>query len=104
MKHDPKITAILLAMFIVTQLIGLYVVGYYSDQKVVNGNVENVSSPSLPFGLETPKIEKQSEYQGLFVSIIISFIFAILIFFLLTRFKVHFFLKLWFLLVVIVSL
>ena len=105
MKHNPKITAILLAMFIVTQLIGMYVVSYYSPVKVVNQQVTEVTNaPSLPLGLETPRVEKESQYPGLFLGIVVAFIFAILLFLLLTRFKVEFVLKLWFFIVVVIAL
>src|SRR3989344_5182739 len=102
MKHNSKITAILLAMFIATQLIGIYVVSYYSPVKVVApGNIViNETSPQLPFGLETPRVERESQYQGLFLGVVVAFIFAILLFLLLTRFKVEFVLKLWFFIVV----
>jgi len=105
MKHNPKITAILLGMFIVTQLIGMYVVSYYAPVKVVDKQVTEVSSPpSLPLGLETPRVEKESQYSGLFIGIVVAFIFAILLFLLLTRFKVEFILKLWFFIVVVIAL
>src|SRR3990167_1218258 len=105
MKHNPKITAILLAMFIVTQLIGIYVVSYYSPVKVVNQQVTEVTNaPSLPLGLETPRVEKESQYPGLFLGIVVAFIFAILLFLLLTKFKIEFILKLWFFIVVVIAL
>src|SRR3989344_7538138 len=104
MKHNPKITFVLLAMFIASQLIGIYVVSYYSPVRVVDGNVIDVPAPSLPFGLETPQVERQSQYQELFIGIIIAFILAILIFLFLTKFKVEFVLKLWFFIVVVIAL
>ncbi len=104
MKHNVKITALLLAMFVISQLIGIYVVNFYSPVKIVNGNVTDITSPSLPFGLETPKIEKASDYPPLFAGIIISFIFAILLFFLLTKFRVEFVLRIWFFTVVVIAL
>lgn len=93
MKHNPKITFVLLAMFIASQLIGIYVVSHYlSDQN------------PLPFGMDSPKIESQSDYISIFPSIIIAFVFAILIFFFLTKFRVEFVLKLWFFIVVVIAL
>ncbi len=93
MKHTIKVTAIILAMFVVTQFIGLYVVNYYSpDDKV------------LPFGLDTPEIEKESDYYSLFSGIIIAFVIAILLLFFLMKFKVEFILKLWFFVVVTIAL
>ncbi|HEB47102.1 MAG TPA: hypothetical protein ENI22_01390, partial [Candidatus Pacearchaeota archaeon] len=93
MKHNLKITAILLAMFVVTQMIGIYTVNHY----LVPDNV-------LPFGLEPPEIEKESDYYSIFPGIIIAFIIAILLFFFLTRLKIEFVLKLWFFVVVLLAL
>ena len=53
MKHNIKITLILLIMFLVTQFIGLYVVNHYS-------NPEN----PLPYGMETPEIQDNSDFYG----------------------------------------
>jgi len=104
MKHNLKITSILLAMFILTQFIGLYVVNYYSSVKVIDGSVVEVSAPSLPFGLETPELKENKEFNQIFVSIIIAFIIAISLLFLLTKFKARFILKLWFFAVVVLAL
>lgn len=107
MKHNLKITIILLAMFITSQLIGIYVVNHYSPIKVINNEVTQVPSQEvqeLPFGLESPRVERESQYNSLFLALVVAFIFAILLFILLTRFKVEFILKLWFLIVVIIAL
>ena len=64
-------------MFIVTQFIGIYVVDFYSPVKVVGGNVIEVDSPDLPFGLETPKLKENREFNYAFGSIIFAFIIAI---------------------------
>lgn len=93
MKHTLRIIAIILAMFVITQFIGLYVVDYYLAE-------EN----ELPLGLETPEIEKESDYYGFFSGIVIAFIIAILLLFFLMKFKVEFILKLWFFIVVVISL
>ena len=93
MKHNLKITFILLAMFLVTQFIGLYVVDHYLDQ-----------DNSLPYGLETPDIQQEKDFYDMFPSIIIAFIIAIVLLFLLTRFKAQFILKTWFFLVVLIAL
>jgi len=93
MKHNLKITAIILIMFVITQFIGLYVVDHYFSE-------EN----ELPFGLETPEIEKEADYSVFFGLIIIAFIIAIFLFFFLTKFKIAFILKLWFFVVVVIAL
>jgi len=109
MKHNIKITAILLAMFLVTQLIGLYVVNFYSPIKVVKTETGviipvNVSAPQLPYGMETPEFQNQSDFYDIFPSIIIAFIVAIFLLFILTRFKAEFILRLWFFAVVAIAL
>ncbi len=91
MKHNIKITAILLLMFLVTQFIGLYVIDHYT--KV-----------DLPLGLDSPELKEEREYNQMFISIIIAFVIAIGLLLLLTHFKAEFLLKLWFLIVVIIAL
>ena len=93
MKHNVKITAILLIMFILTQFIGLYVVNYYSAE-----------DKTLPYGLETPQPEQQSEFYIIFSQILLAFIIAVLLLFFLTKFKVEFLLKIWFFVVVMIAL
>ena len=104
MKSKLKITIILLLMFIVTQFIGLYVVNYYSSTKIIEGAVTNISAPALPFGLETPEIKEEIDFYKFFPSIIIAFIIAISLLFLLSKFNAAFILKLWFFLVVVIAL
>jgi len=91
MKHNVKITAILLLMFLATQFIGLYVVNYYSDK-------------DLPLGLDSPKLEEGREYNQMFLSILVAFVIAIGLLLLLTHFKAEFLLRIWFLIVVIIAL
>ena len=93
MKHTLKITAIILAMFVITQFIGLYVVDHYLSE-------EN----DLPLGLETPEIEKEADYFKILPGIVTAFIIAILLLFFLMRFKIGFVLKLWFFVVVVIAL
>lgn len=93
MKHNLKITVLILVMFLITQFIGIYVTNNYLNE-------EN----NLPFGLEPPQIEKESDYSILLVGIIFAFVIAILIFLFLTKFKIEFLLKLWFFVVVTIAL
>ena len=88
MKHKLIIILVLLGMFLVTQFIGLYVVNHYSQN-------------TLPYGMEPPK---DIDPVSFFPSIIIAFIIAIALFFLLTKFKVEFILKLWFFVVIVLAL
>jgi presenilin-like A22 family membrane protease len=93
MKHNWKIIAILLGMFLVTQFIGLYVVDYYS-----------MDGHDLPFGMQTPEIEEERDFYSIFPSIIIAFVIAVALLFLLNKFDMAFILKLWFFIVVVIAL
>ncbi len=105
MKHRLKITIILLAMFVLTQFIGLYIVDHYSTTKVIEGVVvKNVTAPSLPYGLETPEPVEQTDFASFLISMIIAFIFAISLMLILTKIKAEFILKLWFYFVVVIAL
>ncbi|MFB6246097.1 MAG: presenilin family intramembrane aspartyl protease, partial [Candidatus Pacearchaeota archaeon] len=93
MKHKPKVVAVLLVMFLVTQFIGLYVVNYY-----------NSPDNELPYGMEPPKIQEEKEYYSIFPSLIIAFLIAVAVLFLLMKFRIEVILRLWFLLVVTLAL
>ena len=90
MKHNLKITAIILSMFLLTQIIGVFVVDFYL------GNF-------LPYGLGA-SFSGQQNYTPSFVSIIISFVIAISLFFILTKYKIKHALRIWFFVVVLIAL
>ena len=52
MKHNKKITIIILIMFLIAQFIGLYVVNTYAQEKVVNGEIVNKPSYIVPVEME----------------------------------------------------
>tara|TARA_Y100000310_G_scaffold24394_1_gene23430 strand:+ start:1766 stop:2695 length:930 start_codon:yes stop_codon:yes gene_type:complete len=104
MEKKVKITFILLSLFILTQFIGIYVVGFYSPVKVIDGNIIEVDSPDLPFGLETPELKENKEFNYAFGSIIFAFIIAISLLLLLSKFNIEFFIRLWFFVVVLIAL
>lgn len=94
MKHNVKVTIFLLALFVVTQVIGLYVVNHY-----LNDNNE------LPYGMTPPQVEKESDFATqLLPSIIVAFVLAILILFFLMKFRAELILKIWFFVVVAIAL
>lgn len=80
-------------MFLVTQFIGLYVVNHYSQE-----------NNKLPYGMDRPEIEKDSDFYKVFPSIIIAFILAVAILFLLNKFDAVFILRMWFFIVIIIAL
>ncbi len=92
MKHNLQITIILISMFIVTQLIGLWVINAYEK-----------SDLKLPYNMDPPVPEKQSLSSGL-TSMLIAFSFAIFLFFLLTKIKAEKFIRLWFFVVTILAI
>jgi presenilin-like A22 family membrane protease len=105
MKHNVKITIILLSMFLITQFIGLYVINSdpFHITTEINNETQVVANPSLSW-IQPPEIQQQSDFGFYFGSLIFAFIFAILLFFLLTRFKVDFILRMWFFIVIIIAL
>ncbi|VVB82368.1 Signal-peptide peptidase, presenilin aspartyl protease [uncultured archaeon] len=92
-------------MFVITQLIGLYVVGanVFNQTQEINGTTIAVTNPVL-YALQPPQIQQQSDFSMYFGSMIFAFVIAIVILFLLTRFKIDFILKAWFFIVVAIAL
>lgn len=91
-------------MFLLTQFIGLYVINQYSPIKIIQGQVTNsTTNISLPYGMETPEIQQQ-DFLTMLPSIILAFVLAILIIFLLTKTKADIILKIWFFVVVVLAL
>jgi presenilin-like A22 family membrane protease len=83
MKHRLKTTLILLEMFLLTQFIGLFVIASYN-------------SHGLPEAFESNEVS--------LLSIIPSFIFAILLILFLMKYKQKIIMRIWFTLVVIIAL
>ncbi len=84
----------MLGLFIVTQLIGIYVVGFYLGD-----------SNELPYGMAPPQIEQETDFYTSFLpSIVLAFIIAVVILFLLMKFKAELILRIWFFVVVIIAL
>ena len=99
MKHNLKITVILLVMFLLTQFIGLVVLsaGVPDIQVGENKTIGDV------VGLPEP--ETQKEHTNLFLTgILPAFIIAIVLLFLLMKFKIEIILRLWFFAVVTIAL
>jgi presenilin-like A22 family membrane protease len=74
-----------MSMFIITQLIGLYIVNFYNSP-------DNI----LPYNMEPPP---EMEQGISFVSILFAFVIAISLFFLLTKLKAEIVLRVWFFIV-----
>jgi len=84
MKHNIKITIILLSMFLLAQLIGLAVIYAYHPVKMpveINGTMQNVTTNPLPYGLEPPEVKPESSL----ISILFAFAIAFTILFFIMR-------------------
>jgi presenilin-like A22 family membrane protease len=92
-------------MFLITQFIGLYVINVdiFNQEAEVNGEMQPVTNPILS-SFQPPEIQQQSDFGFYFGSLIFAFVFAILLFFLLTKFKIDSVLRAWFFVVIIISL
>jgi len=106
LKHTIKITIILISLFFVAQLIGIYVANVYlpNVEQVVNqttGEITNKTVYNLPYGLDPPADIKPQESV---ISIIIALCVAVVIMLLLMKFKAEMFLRLWFTIVVILGI
>ena len=84
MKHNVKITIILILMFVITQFIGLFVISIYLHP----GN-------TLPFNMQPPA-EIDPNDPGIFISIFIAFVIAIGLFFVLTKINAEKLIRFWF--------
>jgi len=89
MKHNAKITAILLIMFFVTQLIGLFVIYRYMPKDV-----------ALPYGFEPPEMSPGFSLINIFVAMVV----AIVLIFALMRIRAELFLRLWFFVVIVIAI
>ena len=105
MKHNKKITIILIAMFLVTQFIGLAVqhADIFHIQQEINGTMVDVSNPQLEW-IQPPEPQNKEESIGMLGSLIFAFILAVTILFFLSKFKVEFILRAWFFLVVVIAI
>ncbi|MDD5192671.1 MAG: presenilin family intramembrane aspartyl protease [Candidatus Nanoarchaeia archaeon] len=88
MKHNLKITVILILLFLITQIIGLFVVNFYQ-------------SSQIPYGMEPPS---DINPQTSIISILFAFALAITLFFILTRINAEKFIRLWFFAVTVIAI
>jgi presenilin-like A22 family membrane protease len=89
MKHTAKITIILLTMFVIAQFIGLFVINFYINTDLPYG-----------FGQSGGELDGPSG----FVSLIIALVVAIALVFLLARIRAKFVMRIWFFVVVMITL
>ncbi len=91
MKHTKKVTYILIAMFFLSQLIGLAVLNSYVDWEKT-GEQGKMIFRDLPFHQERPKIDESSSVVWIIAAVLIGTGIALLLF----RFNMHLLWKAWF--------
>ena len=89
MKHNLKVTIILLLLFICSHLIGLYIINHYLP-----------AESSLPLNIEKPQFAEETSYLPIFITIMVATGLALL----LIKFKALKLWKFWFLLSVFMTL
>jgi presenilin-like A22 family membrane protease len=96
-KENIKVAVILIGMFFITQLLGLFIVNFYMNDGV-----------SLPYGFEEPKDVYKADTSGVQYSFLGSFlpslIIVLFIFFILMRIKSAIFIRGWFFIVITLAL
>ena len=90
MKHTLIVTILLVAMFLGSQIIGLFITKHYLPEQ------KGEPPKELPFDIERPQIEEKTSYLPIFISILL----ATLIAFALIKFKAYKLWKLWFFLAI----
>lgn len=106
MKHNWKVTSILITMFVLAQLIGLYVASVYAPEthQVLNqttGEIENKTSYKIPYGMGPPE---EVEPASSVTSILIALAIAVGLMLLLMKLRAEVFLRGWFFLVVVMGI
>tara|TARA_Y100000310_G_C20678973_1_gene814755 strand:- start:1781 stop:2722 length:942 start_codon:yes stop_codon:yes gene_type:complete len=96
MKHPKKLTLLLITLFFVTQIIGLFVISAYAPitTQITNeqGELVNKTSYNLPYGTEPPS---DIDPKSTVISIVIALVLAITIIFILMKFNAAVLLKIW---------
>ncbi len=98
MKHSPKITLILLALFLAAQFMGLAILYKYIDP-VLTEETGKTTFRELPIG-ERPPVEEQTS----FIPIILTILLGTGLLLLLIKYHLQWVWKGWFLLAVVISL
>jgi len=106
MKHTLKVTIILLSMFFIAQLIGIFVASQYLPQTVEVFNTqtntfETQDVYNLPYGVTPPE---ETTPLGSIFSILIALVIAVFLMFILMKVKAEWFLRIWFFIVVTLGL
>jgi presenilin-like A22 family membrane protease len=101
MKHDFKVTLILVFIFLVSQIAGLYIINQNLElNQDPKTGVLNESTHELPAGMERPDVDEDFSWLFIFGAIIIGTIMVLI----LVRFKQKKLWKLWYLSAVVMCI
>ena len=91
MKHTKQVTYILIAMFLLSQIIGIFVLNGYVDKEksILEGKTV---FKDLPFHQERPEIEESTSVFWLVIAVLIGTGIALLLF----KYNLHLLWKAWF--------
>ncbi len=98
MKHHPKVVAVLLGLFLLSQFLGLAVLQMYIDP-VKSADAGKVVFKDLPIG-ERPPLEEDTSYVPMMIAVLVGTVILLL----LIKFNLHWVWKIWFLIAVVMSL
>jgi len=114
MKHNLKITLVIIVMFLISMLIGLAVVHSYdvhfgkTSQKIANETNVTIENPDVSIirGTVPPpmEIKRTIDVVSILLSIIVAIAIAVILFFIFSKIRVHIVLKIWFIVVVFICL
>lgn len=100
MKHTTTITLLLIGVFLLSQLVGLWIVDQYIDHSKSSEQEGTVWQP-LPYSMERPPVDNQStSFIPLFIAILLGTGLVLL----LIKYNLSIILKIWFFLVIIITL
>jgi presenilin-like A22 family membrane protease len=99
MKHTLKVTLILVALFFLSQVVGLLITNAYIDHKAT-AESGTVTFSALPYDIERPPVEEQSSFIFIITAILIGTVLVLL----LIRFKKTLLWKIWYFLAVLLCL
>jgi len=103
MKHTLKITLIIIGIFFLSQIIGLFIVDKYIDYTQTTPEARaagNITWQQLPYSIERPQVEESNSY----LFIIAAIVFGTIILLVLIRYKVYRLWKFWYFLSVLLCL
>jgi presenilin-like A22 family membrane protease len=103
MKHTLAVTLILVAVFFVSQIVGLAITSQYISQRIVNettGEVINISYAGLPLDMQRPEVDESQSYLFILGAVLIGTVLVLL----LIKFKGFKLWKMWFFLSVALCL